>query len=344
MTEKNANKTKKKSFLIIRFSSIGDIVLTTPIIRALRLTYPEAEISYLLKENFKNIIADNPLIDEILIYKNHEQAINLLKNREWDHIIDLQKNLRSRRLKVALNWKKKYSSFPKFNIFKWLQVKLKLNVLPKNKSIVERYFQALKNLNISYMPELALEFHVDKKWELKAKDIPFGHQAGYVLAVIGGSKFTKRYPVHHWQDLVKNLQLPIIIIGGPEDLENAVEIKKAAPDKVYNAIGKFNLQESALLTQRAKLVIANDTGFMHIAAAYQKPLVSLWGNTIPDFGMFPYYGAASKVPSIILETKNLSCRPCSKIGYDACPKKHFKCMELILPDRVVEACHQLWQS
>lgn len=342
MIEEKSKDTKKKSFLIIRFSSIGDIVLTTPIVRALRLTYPEAKISFLVKENFKVVIADNPLIDEILLYKNHEQTVALLMHRKWDQVIDLQTNLRSRRLKIALNWRKNYSSFPKLNILKWLQVQLKLKVLPKNKSIIQRYFYALRDLNIPFMPELGLEFYVSKKWELKAEDIPLGHQAGYVLAVIGGSKFTKRYPIHHWQALVKKINLPIIIIGGSEDMEAAIKIKEAAPDQVYNAIGKFNLQESALLTQKAKVVIANDTGFMHIAAAYQRPLISLWGNTIPEFGMYPYYGSASKVSSIILETKGLSCRPCSKIGYDACPKKHFKCMELIHPDRVVEACRQLW--
>lgn len=336
-------KPVPKHILILRFSSIGDIVLTTPILRAIKIKYPDCKISYMVKRNFKTIIEDHPLVDQILFYDDHKSASALLANQDFDWVVDLHKNLRTRRLKWTLKWKKYYSTFSKLNVLKWLQVRLKLKVLPKNKSIVERYFKALKPLGISYMPELALEYHVDEEWALKIEDIPFGHHAGYALAVIGGSKFTKRYPLENWKKVVELLPYPVIVIGGPEDMEMAEEITAASPKKVYNAIGKFNLQESALLTLDAKVVIANDTGFMHIAAAYQKPMVSLWGNTIPEFGMFPYYGSGSKVEHIMLEVHGLSCRPCSKIGYDACPKKHFKCMKDIAPERVVEVVKKLWK-
>lgn len=332
-----------ENILVIRFSSIGDIVLTTPILRALKITYPNMNISYLVKPGFASMVKDHPLIDEVLYYESHEAAVQLLKERNFDWVVDLQKNTRTKRLYWALSWDD-YSSFPKLNVLKWLQVNFKWNVLPKHKSIVERYFEALEPLGISYMPELGLEFFVDDKWEVKTEDIPLSHSAGYVLAVIGGTKSTKRYPTEHWIAFVKQISFPVVVIGGKEDIAVAIQIKDAEPGKVYNSIGKFSIQESALLTKHAKVVVANDTGFMHIAAAYKRPIVSLWGNTIPEFGMYPYYPSDKQYRQVRLEVNNLSCRPCSKIGYDECPKKHFKCMKHISPQRVVEAVKKLWKD
>lgn len=330
-----------QELLFIRFSSIGDIVLISPLLEATKLHYPEVKISVLVKSNFAVLLQFNPHVDEIIIYENHRQAVTKLRNRSWDQVIDLQKNLRTKRLKRVLRWNN-YSTFSKLNFQKWCAVKFKWKGLKKNYSIVERYFEALKVLNIPYTPELSLSFFTDPKEEVRIEDLPLGHSAGYVLAVIGGSKNTKRYPIHHWQKVAQDLNLPIVIIGGKEDFSFAEQIRAVAGNRVYNAIGKFNFYESALLTKNAKVVIANDTGFMHIAAAYLKPIVSLWGNTIPEFGMYPYYPSSSSIPNIILEYEGLSCRPCSKIGYDECPKKHFKCMELIPPNRVIQATLKLW--
>jgi heptosyltransferase-2 len=80
--------------------------------------------------------------------------------------------------------------------------------------------------------------------------------------------------------------------------------------------------------------VTHDTGLMHIAAAFGRPIISLWGNTAPAFGMTPYYGDRP-VPYGIMETKGLWCRPCSKIGYEKCPMGHFRCMERIDPEQVL---------
>lgn len=127
---------------------------------------------------------------------------------------------------------------------------------------------------------------------------------------------------------------PLILLGGPEDKVAGDEIASADDIKIYNACGKFKLNESADLVRKAKLVITHDTGLMHIAAAFKKPIISLWGNTVPAFGMTPYFGHAM-VKDVILEVKKLWCRPCSKIGYKKCPLGHFKCMEKIEPAAVV---------
>jgi heptosyltransferase-2 len=127
-------------------------------------------------------------------------------------------------------------------------------------------------------------------------------------------------------ELCTKIDHPVILIGGPEDRANGEQIAAADPVKIYNACGKFNLHESADLVKRAKLVISHDTGMMHIAAAFRKPIISIWGNTVPAFGMTPYYGSIT-VPNHISQAEKLWCRPCSKIGYNKCPLGHFDCMK-----------------
>ena len=126
--------------------------------------------------------------------------------------------------------------------------------------------------------------------------------------------------------LCEKLFEPIVLLGGPEDASRAEEIVEAVGAKVFNACGKFKLDESASLVEQASWIITHDTGLMHIAAAFNKQIYSVWGNTIPQFGMYPYMTASN---SKIIEVQGLGCRPCSKIGYDKCPKGHFKCMQEI---------------
>jgi ADP-heptose:LPS heptosyltransferase len=164
--------------------------------------------------------------------------------------------------------------------------------------------------------------------------------------VIGAALNTKKYPFHHVKRLCELLDHPIILLGGLEDADEGDRIAASDHIKIYNACGKFGLNESADLVRRAKLVVTNDTGLMHIAAAYKRPVISLWGNTVPEFGMYPYYGSKyleqfttggsrHPLPYEIIEIRPLRCRPCSKIGYDYCPLGHFKCMEKIDPGMVV---------
>ena len=149
------------------------------------------------------------------------------------------------------------------------------------------------------------------------------------------------------KELVTLIDHPLVLLGGPEDKANGEELAALDPIKIYNACGKFNLNESADLVRRAKLIITHDTGLMHIAAAFKKPIISIWGNTVPAFGMYPYYGRTSfnqVQPYELIEVNGLGCRPCSKIGYDACPKKHFKCMQDISLQQVVTNTRQWLQS
>lgn len=325
-------------FLIIRFSSIGDIVLTTPVIRCLKKQIPDVEIHYLTKKIYQPVINNNPYINKAHYLKedNFYELMERLNAENFDCIIDLHHNLRT--LKVKRFLKKRSFSFNKLNVEKWLITALKWNRLP-TAHIVDRYIKTVESFDVKN-DGAGLDYFINEEEKVKESDIPTSHHAGYIAVVIGAAVNTKKYPLHKLKELCTSLHHPIMLLGGPEDAENGKEISAIDPIKIYNACGKFSLNESADLVRRAKLIVTNDTGLMHIATAFKRPVISLWGNTIPEFGMYPYYGEnylrnTEKLPYDILEIKNLSCRPCSKIGYKKCPKGHFKCMELIDPNEVI---------
>ncbi len=318
-------------FLIIRFSSIGDIVLTTPVIRCLKKQVQEAEIHFLVKDSFRSIVQHNPYIDKVYVLAHSwELMIEELKAEGYDYIIDLHHNTKTLRVKNAL--KKKSFSFYKLNIQKYFYTALKINMLP-DVHIVDRYLKTVASFGVKN-DGAGLDYFIAPQEEIKKQDIPASHTAGYIACVIGAAHGTKRWPIHKWKEFCTRMNHPIILLGGPEDRVNGYEIAAVDTVKVYNACGKFKLNESADLVKKAKLVITNDTGLMHIAAAFKRPIISLWGNTVPAFGMYPYYGDAP-VSDVIMQTNKLICRPCSKIGYNKCPLGHFKCMEKIEVDEVV---------
>lgn len=318
-------------FLIIRFSSIGDIVLTTPVIRCLKKQVPDAEVHFLVKEKFFSVIEHNPYIDKIhTLAHSWELMMEELKTENYDYIIDLHRNVKTLRIKNEL--KEKSFSFYKLNIQKYFYTTFKINMLPKV-HIVDRYMKTVESFGVKN-DGLGLDYFIGEKDKTKKEDIPASHSAGYIACVIGAAHGTKRWPVHKWKEFCEKMNHPVILLGDQHDAANGNEIASVDPIKVYNACGKFSINESADLVRKSKLVISNDTGLMHIAAAFKKPIISLWGNTVPSFGMTPYYGDAA-VADVMMQVSKLWCRPCSKIGYKKCPLGHFKCMEKINVDEVL---------
>jgi ADP-heptose:LPS heptosyltransferase len=146
----------------------------------------------------------------------------------------------------------------------------------------------------------------------------------FIAIVIGAKHSTKRLPLDKIRELCSSLKQNVILLGGPEDKDTGELISKDL-SSVKNYCGELTIGQSAFLISKASLVITHDTGLMHIAAAFQKRIISIWGNTVPEFGMYPYVPKNTGL-SKVFEVGNLNCRPCSKIGYDTCPKRHFKCM------------------
>ncbi|KYP14536.1 glycosyltransferase family 9 protein [Flavihumibacter sp. CACIAM 22H1] len=338
--------------LIIRFSSIGDIVLTTPVIRCLKKQVAGVTLHFLTKKSFAPVLSANPYIDRLhLLDDSLDTTIAALKEEGFDLVIDLHHNLRTLRIKKAL--RKPSKSFNKLNVQKWLLTALKINLLPA-KHLVDRCLETVAHLGVKN-DGAGLDYFIPENELTKPGDLPASHQLGYIGLVVGAAHATKRLPLHKLKELVKLLEHPIVVMGGPEDRSTGEVLAELDPIKIYNACGKFSLNESADLVRKAKLIITHDTGLMHIAAAFRKPVISIWGNTVPAFGMTPYLNqpgapavqwnlqAAAPLPdgTAIIEVKGLRCRPCSKIGHAACPKKHFRCMENIPLDQVHKKAQQL---
>lgn len=332
-----------KKILLIRFSSIGDIILTTPVIRALKQQL-QAEIHFLCKRSFKPVLAANPYIDCLhLIDKKVNEVLPDLKQEQFDFIIDLHNNIRSRQIKSAL--KSTSYTFNKINFAKWLIVNLKINRLP-NIHIVDRYMQTVLPLGVEndgkgldyFIPEVA-EIDLPSYF---ATNFPKNTKADlkYVAFVIGAAHQTKRLPTTKIISICRHIQLPVILLGGPGEAEEGAQIADAAGSHVHNSCGQLKLNQSASLVQQAHLVITHDTGLMHMAAAFGKKIYSIWGNTIPEFGMYPYYPEGIN-QNTTFEVKGLSCRPCSKIGYSKCPKGHFKCMQEIDEEQLTQQIESL---
>lgn len=312
--------------LIIRFSSIGDIVLTTPVIRNLKLQMPLAEIHYCTKAAYRDIIEHNPYLHKIHYFENDlNELIRKLKDEKFDYIIDLHNNLRSRIIKLRLGVRS--FSFNKINFKKWIYVNLKINTLPPV-HIVDRYMETLKFFKIKN-DELGLDYFIPVIDEVKSEALPEAYRNGYYAYAIGAQHNTKKLPPDKIIELCERLAWPTILLGDKNDAETGryVEnyfIRKNKNFMVYNACGKFGLNQSASILKKSKAVFTHDSGLMHIASAFKKQIYSIWGNTVPQFGMVPY-----KTEYVVLERSGLSCRPCSKIGYKNCPQGHFKCMNEI---------------
>jgi heptosyltransferase-2 len=305
--------------LILRFSSIGDIVLTTPVIRCVKQQVPGAEVHYCTKRGFATLTENNPYIDKrYYLDKSLPELIHQLRAERYDYVIDLHNNLRTSLIKRALGVRS--YSFNKLNWQKWLYVRLHINRMP-NQHIVDRSMATVKPLGV-VNDNQGLDYFVPANDQVSVQTLPVSHQSGYVAYAIGGQHATKRLPVERVIELCRQIDRPVLLLGGKEDRVVGDTVVQAIGGKlIYNACGQYNLNQSASLVQQAQLVFSHDTGLMHIAAALRKKVYAIWGNTVPEFGMYPY-----QTPHVNLQREGLSCRPCSKIGYEKCPQGHFKCM------------------
>jgi len=332
--------------LVIRFSSIGDIVLTTPIVRCLKQQRPDAIVHYLTKVGFGPLLVNDPYIDKLhFLDDDLHTVVENLKKEKFDFVIDLHNNLRTLRVKKAL--KVTSYSFPKLNFKKWVLTNFRVDMMP-DRSIVERYFDTVKPLGV-HNDGKGLDYFLRDDKKLGSNDIPMSHWGGFIGCVIGGSYFTKRLPVDQWKKFCGVIPYPVMLLGGPEDMAMGLEIAEQDPIKIYNSCGKFSIAESAELVKYARVIVSNDTGLMHVAAAFQKPVISLWGNTSPSMGMFPYYGYNNLKDrisplSVIMEHKKLWCHPCSKLGYSRCPRGHFKCMKELDMNYAAEQAKKFWSA
>ena len=315
----------KKKILILRFSSIGDIVLTTPVPRVLKTQLKDVEVHFCTRKAYAGILQENPYIDKLMLLNDSlNDLIRQLKNEQYDLIIDLHHNLRTLIIKKRLGVKA--YSFNKLNFQKWVYVNFKRNILP-NVHIVDRYLDTIKPLGVTNDFK-GLDYFIPNKDKVDLEWLPEEFRKEYVALVVGAKYATKQLPIKKIIQLAHMINKPVVVLGGKEDvkigetLEEFFRVENEfTKTKIFNGCGKFNLNQSASLLKQANYVFTHDTGLMHIAAAFKKQIFSIWGNTTPHFGMYPYLTKFT-----IFENNKIDCRPCTKIGYKKCPKGHFKCL------------------
>lgn len=323
--------------LIIRLSSIGDIVLTTPTVRSLAHAGREVEIHYLVKKTFYALLAANPYIHTIHVFdKDLKALLRDLRAEKFDFVLDLHNNLRSLRIKTALG--RPYATLNKENYQKFLLTKLK-NRKVDIAHIVERYADTLKPLGIA-LDAGGLDCFIPDSHYAQAKSIwetagLWENRKNVLAVVLGGTYYTKRWPPEYFVELIQRLNRPVVLLGGKDSLEEVAQIIPHIQVPCIDAVGRYELLSSAALMHGCGAVLTHDTGLMHIAAALQMKVFSLWGNTVPEYGMTPYH-----TDHHILEIKGLGCRPCSRLGFDRCPKGHFKCMRDLKPETVLHYLEQ----
>ncbi len=306
--------------LVIRFSSIGDIVLTSPVLRCLKQQLG-AEVHFLTKKGFANIVQPNPHVDRVFPLGNSlGKIIALLRRQRYDWVLDLHHNLRSWVVKRALG--RPARSFYKANLEKWILVNLGVDVMPE-RHVVYRYLETAYPLGVRYDGQ-GLDYFIPPHEEIDLATWA-GPQAPYVAFVVGAHHATKRLPQDKMAHICRSLPMPVVLLGGQDDVAPADWVAHQGGAHVFNACGQLSLHQSASIVRQAAVVLTHDTGLMHIAAAFRRPIVSLWGSTVPRFGMYPFYPDGLQL-NTTFEVEGLSCRPCSKIGHERCPKGHFRCM------------------
>jgi len=319
-----------KKILIIRLSSMGDILLTTPLIRSIKKQNPAIQIDFVLKEEFIELVKDNPNLTNIHTFSKlsfeKQILINTLISNNYEIVIDLQNNLRSKEIIKPLDGQT--FLFKKNDVKKFLLVNFKINRLKYTSQIPVRYAEAAGIDLDDEGLDLFTDDVADPRLDLNEK---------YIGLCPGAKHFTKRWPKEYFIELGKQLETAgykVVLFGGlnEEELIGEIAIQLSSP---VNLCGDGILQAAANM-KMCKAIYTNDSGAMHLACAAKVPVIAFFGSTVKEFGFYPY-----KAKSIELENKNLSCRPCTHIGRRSCPLIHFKCMKDIKPELAFNSLHNL---
>ena len=330
--------------LAVRFSSLGDLILTTPLFRAIRAVHPGAQITLVTKQEYVSLFTQSPRFTDVIGYDPATPLRALardLRSRRFTHRLDLHGSLRSRALRALIGGH--WGTYPKRTLARQVLIRTKRDVFRDRRHVAERYFDAAKALGVRPDGGPAEIFlHSDA---LRAAD-RFLHEHGLgqartlVALVPGAAHATKIWPERHWQALVRlatEARMDAVILGGKQEQALGARLAEAGGGQVANAAGLFDIQGTAALLKRSRCAVAGDTGVMHLATAVSVPVVALLGPTVGAFGFLPYQARAT-----VLE-RDLSCRPCSTMGGPACPLGHHQCLDLIAPAEVLQALRKLPQ-
>ena len=343
------SKLSHFKFLIIRFSSIGDVILTTPLVRCLRAAYPESQIDFLVKSEFSIVLSQNPHISNILTFDKKAGKGELARvrsqvtNTGYTHILDIQKNIRS--IYISTGSGAKVSSFSKKLFARDMLIRFNINIYREVKPVYLRYFESVAELGVTY-DNLGTEVFPLASEKVKIAGIleqnNYPSQALLLVIAPGAQWENKRWPVEGFaaaaNTFCEQTGAKTILIGGPGDIEICNSVHSLMKTPSLNLAGKLSLMGSAALLGKAAMVFTNDTGMLHMAQAMKAPAVAVYGPTTRELGFFPI-----TENSRVAET-DISCRPCTQKGLHHCPKKHFRCMNDIKPELVSSLAMELFSE
>jgi heptosyltransferase-2 len=329
--------------LLIRLSSMGDVVLTTSVISAIRKKHPDAQIDFVVKEQFAPLIQYHPAINRLYTFGKKPGALKELKRQiitsGYDILLDLHNTFRSNYLKwncgvpVIQTLSKEY-------LRRFLLVKLKINRYRNSEtSIIDRYAQAACNyldLPVAHFPEIYLPEQIEKN----ASDLLPETTMPTIVLVPGSAHPTKEWPISRFTEAASLLSCKfgarIVVIGGKKEIPAGKMISQSVGAQCYDFTGKTTLLETAAIIKKCDLIISVDTGCMHIGWAFHRKMVCIFGSTVRELGYYPDYSDA-----VIVENEELTCRPCSHNGLKSCPKNHFRCMKEISTGMVMKVAEKL---
>jgi lipopolysaccharide heptosyltransferase II len=326
------------NILVVRFSSIGDILLTTPLLRAIRRRHRDARMTVLTKQAYVPLLSDNPHVDRIIALGPGRSLRSLaaeVRAGSFTHRLDLHGSLRSRALRVMAPGR--WTSHPKHRIARALLIQTKRNRYRDRRPVPERYFDAARDLDVSpdgAPPEFFLGSDAEGEADHWLATSGLATDRPLIAVAPGAAHATKRWPLEHWRALVSQITSggsSVAIVGGPGDSRLGTALAGSGQAQVASAAGVFGLQTTGALLRRSAAVVSGDTGVMHMATGVGTPVVALYGPTVEPFGFFPYARHAT-----VLEVA-LSCRPCSSQGGPRCPLGHHRCMLELRPDLVYDS-------
>ncbi len=342
---------KIQSILIVRLSSIGDIILTTPLVRALSHAFPGARIDYVLKKEYYSLIRHHPAVSRVYGLDTSQgmsglwQLIKEIRGQRYDLILDLHVNPRSILIR-ELGRPLIHRHYSKLTLKRQMLRLFNINLLKNARPVLERYFSALDGMGIRYdmgCPELYVDRESEQTVETRISAAGMNASRPIIGLAPGASYVTKHWPAEGFVKagnmLAEEMDADIMILGGRHDLEEAGQVEqglqRTGAKKVLNLCGELALLETAAAISKLGILISNDSGLMHMATALDTPVTAVFGPTSRELGFFPCGPKAQVVEA------ELDCRPCSLHGDDHCPKDHFRCMQDVTPESVVLAAKKL---
>ncbi|MDP4242468.1 MAG: glycosyltransferase family 9 protein [Bacteroidota bacterium] len=319
------------SILILRLSSLGDIVLTTPLVRALRERYPDSRIDFVIAKEYESLtplfsgISQVHVFDKSTGLRGLWKLRQLLKRESFNFVLDIHNVLRTQILRRGIA--RKTYVVKKRTLKRWLLVRFKHDTLQGEPDIIGRYFEVAKALGVE-------DDGTGPQLQVSVSRIPTR------IAIAPGARhWNKRWPTEYFQAVAASLiewGYQIVFHGSAAERESIEGIRSGLPEGSLSYAGELSLLEVARSLATCAVAITNDSGLMHLAVAVGTPVVAPFGPTVRQFGFAP-----RDPKSVVLEIDGLYCRPCTAIGLDHCPEKHFRCMREIEPERVLASVDQI---